>query len=123
MASFEVKGDRVENRYPDGNIISQTVAGTGHVTRLLDDFKNCFQPDENPSKYANCGLFGYMAYDAIRFFEDVPITQRESQIPDILYKLYRYVIIIDHFSNELSLFEFCWEGSPACKSTLERVEQ
>jgi anthranilate synthase component 1 len=123
IASFEVKGDRVESRYPDGSIIAETVERTGHVTKLLDDFRKSFQPDSNSSKYANCGLFGYMAYDAIRFFEDVAITQRESQVPDIIYKLYRYVIIIDHFSNELSLFEHCWEDNPACKSTLERVEQ
>ena len=64
-----------------------------------------------------------MAYDSIRFFEDVSITQKEQHIPDILYKLYKYVIIVDHFSNELSLFEHCYEGNGECRSTLDRVEQ
>ena len=83
-----------------------------------------FEPDTTPSKYVNCGLFGYMAYDAIRFFEDVSVNQTEQNIPDILYKLYRYVIIVDHFSNELNLFEHCYEGNAAaCRSTLDKVEQ
>jgi anthranilate synthase component 1 len=46
-----------------------------------------------------------MSYDAIRFFEDVSIDKKEELIPDILYKLYRYVIVVDHFSNELTLFQ------------------
>ncbi|MEJ7645626.1 MAG: anthranilate synthase component I family protein [Chryseolinea sp.] len=123
MASFKAEADAVECRYPDGRIVSEMISGKGHVTALLNDFRNCFQPEETRSKYAHCGLFGYMAYDAIRYFEDVAITQRDTQIPDIIYKLYRYVIIIDHFSNELSLFEHCWDGNPECESTLERVEQ
>ncbi len=64
-----------------------------------------------------------MAYDSIRYFEDVSISKKENLIPDILYKLYRYVIIVDHFSNELSLFEHCYEGTDECRSTLDRVEQ
>ena len=90
---------------------------------MLEQFRKSFVPDPTPSKYANCGLFGYIAYDAIRFLEDVSITLREELIPDILYKLYRYVIIVDHFSNELNLFEHCFNGEGAGKNTLDRVEQ
>jgi anthranilate synthase component 1 len=67
-------------------------------------------------------LFGYIAYDAVRYFEDVTITETEKRIPDILYKLYRYVIVVDHFSNELSLFEHLPEGS-SLESGLEKVEK
>lgn len=123
IASFQVSGDDAETRYPDQTRKHETISKVGQVTGLLESFRNAFEPDTNPSKYANCGLFGYMAYDAIRFFEDVSITKQESQIPDVLYKLYRYVIIVDHFSNELSLFEHCWENKSDCRSTLDRVEQ
>lgn len=123
IASFQVQGEDAETRYPDQTRKHETISKVGQVTDLLESFRNAFEPDVNPSKYVNCGLFGYMAYDAIRFFEDVSITKPESQIPDVLYKLYRYVIIIDHFSNELSLFEHCWENKNDCRSTLDRVEQ
>lgn len=123
IASFQVKGSGVERRYPDGQTEKGSITKIGAVATLLEDFRNAFIADDIPSKYVNCGLFGYMAYDAIRFFEDVSITQRDQHIPDILYKLYRYVIIVDHFSNELNLFEHCYEGSGECKSTLDKVEQ
>ncbi len=123
IASFQVKGTAAEVRYPDGGIKRETISEVGQVTTLLEDFRNAFEPENIPSKYANCGLFGYMAYDAIRFFEDVTVQQQEENIPDILYKLYRYVIIVDHFSNELNLFEHFYEGAGETRSTLDKIEQ
>jgi anthranilate synthase component 1 len=123
IASFEVKGNNAEYRYPDGKTEQETITRVGQVTTMLENFKNAIEPDNIPSAYANCGLFGYIAYDAIRFFEDVKIDQREQSIPDVLYKLYRYVIIVNHFSNELSLYEHCYAGKGECHSTLDRVEQ
>lgn len=123
IASFELKGTTVERRYPDGHTESAVVTEVGKVTTMLEEFRKSFEPDTTPSKYANCGLFGYIAYDAIRFLEDVSITQREQLIPDILYKLYRYIIIVDHFSNELSLFEHCYNKDVSRRNTLDSVEQ
>jgi anthranilate synthase component 1 len=123
IAAFQVQGSSIEKRYPDGSIEREEIIKTGQITKTLEDFRNTFETEPIASKYVNCGLFGYMAYDAIRFFEDVAITQKEQHIPDILYKLYRYVIIVDHFSNELNLFEHCYEDKSECLSTLDRVEQ
>lgn len=123
IASFVVKGDEVERRYPDGSIDNQQLTRRGQVAEYLESFRKSIVPDKNTTKYTSCGLFGYMAYDAIRYFEDVDISITENRIPEIIYKLYRYVIIIDHFSNELNLFEHCWEGNNDCRSTIDRVEQ
>src|SRR5688572_30784807 len=100
IASFQVSDNVADARYPDGTFKTDNIKRVGQVTELFENFRSAFEPDTVVSKYANCGLFGYMAYDSIRYFEDVVITQTEKSIPDILYKLYRYVIIVDHFSNE-----------------------
>jgi anthranilate synthase component 1 len=123
IASFKVVGDTAESQFPDGKVKTESITKVGQVTSLFEDFRNGFEPDVIVSKYVNCGLFGYMSYDSIRFFEDVAITKKEELIPDIFYKLYRYVIIVDHFSNELTLFEHCYEDKNECRSTLDRVEQ
>jgi len=123
IASFEVKGDTVERRLPNGQRDSQRVEKTGQVISMLEEFRNSFEPENISSRYANCGLFGYMAYDAVRFFDDVKITQTEQDIPDILYKLYRFVIIVDHFTNELHLFEHREDGSAEFKDSLDKLEQ
>jgi anthranilate synthase component 1 len=123
IASFEVKGDTVERRLPNEQRDSQRVEKTGQVISMLEEFRNSFEPENISSRYANCGLFGYMAYDAVRFFDDVKITQTEQDIPDILYKLYRFVIIVDHFTNELHLFEHREDGSAEFKDSLDKLEQ
>ncbi len=123
IASFEVKGDRVSLRYPDGKEESQTLNKKRDAVDHLDRFRASFQVKDPHAKYINCGLFGYMAYDAVRYFEDIDLPVGESGIPDILYKLYRYVIVVDHFSNELTLFEnFAGEAVPE-KNGLEKLEQ
>ncbi len=123
IASFTAQGSTVEQRYPDDTVVADEVTRKGQVGEMLEAFRKTIVPPPQSGKYSTCGLFGYMAYDAIRYFEDIELTLRDQTIPDVLYKLYRYVIVIDHFSNELSLFEHCWEGSRECRSTLDRVEQ
>lgn len=123
IASFQVRNNIIETRYPDGKQDKYGIRERGDVITRLEEFRDCFQTDTVSSKYMNCGLFGYMAYDAVRHFEDVQIDIREELIPDVLYKLYRYVIVVDHFSNELSLFEHCYDGNGPCESTLDKIEQ
>jgi anthranilate synthase component I len=127
IASFEVKNNLIETRFPDGSSAKQTISGRGQVIESLESFKNSFEISEPATtKYVNCGLFGYIAYDAVRFFEDVTITPEQTVIPDVLYKLYRYIIVVDHFSNELSLFEHSVKnetGNGNESQGLDRIEQ
>jgi anthranilate synthase component 1 len=105
IASFEVKDEHVNVQYPDG-ASSTTRESSASILPMLNDFVQRFIPDDSvASKYNPSGVFGFMSYDAIRFFEDVSIRKADRTVPDILYKLYRYVIVIDHFSNQLTLFE------------------
>ncbi len=98
LASFQVKGAMAEIRFPDGVVLKEEIRN-GQLINKLETFRNSFDAE------TSCGLFGYMNYDAVRFFEDVLITKTDESIPDVLYKLYRYVIVVDHFSNQLTLTE------------------
>lgn len=122
LASFSVNNNVVDYRFPDGRSKKETIEKVGHAVELLETFRASFEVDPSVrSKYTHCGLFGYIAYDGVRYFEDVQITKKENIIPDIIYKLYRYVIVVDHFSNELSLFEHRLPDNQP--STLDKVEQ
>lgn len=123
LASFQVNNNIVDIIYPDDTRKRETITQTGQVSTLLEAFRNSFQVDSVPGlKFPSSGLFGYMAYDSVRYFEDVEITKKEDRIPEIVYKFYRYVIVIDHFSNELSLFEHLPENT-SLASGLEKVEK
>ncbi len=57
------------------------------------------------------GLYGYTSYDAVQFFDSVtitdhlPSTEQPNKIPLMRYRLYQYVIAINHFKDELYLCE------------------
>lgn len=123
IASFEVRGKDVTIQYPDGHTQRELITTKGQAVEYLDQFRDAFKTPETHSKYISCGLFGYMAYDAVRYFEDVEIPADASPMPDILYKLYRFVIVVDHFSNELTLFQISLEGQPFDEHALSKVEQ
>lgn len=122
LASFKVQNDRMEVRYPNG--VREKIENVTAVLKDLEAFADAFEPDQHlQSKYNPSGIFGYTSYDAVRFFEDVSIRKEDSTIPDLLYKLYRFVIIIDHFSNELHLFEHGVEGVDQQQDSLDRLQQ
>jgi anthranilate synthase component 1 len=123
IASFQVIQNEVSVEYPDGSVKKETISGVGQVASQLEDFRNSFDVDQSANgKYPNCGLFGYLSYDAVRFFEEVTIDKTADLIPDSLYKLYRYVIVVDHFSNELSLYEHSYkEQAPGSLDKMEQI--
>ncbi len=121
LASFQVKDEMIEMRFPDGEKRIEKISHRELVILKLEEFRQSFEGEESNSKHSAHGLFGYMAYDAVRYFEDVPIQLTETTIPDILYKVYRYVILVDHFSNELTLFENVVD--PQENSGLDKVEK
>jgi anthranilate synthase component I len=122
VATFKVFHDQAEITLPGKPLEKVIINKPGQVTYLLDEFKNSFKADVSvSSRYPHDGLFGYMAYDAIRYFEQVPIQKAQTDLPDIIYSLFRYVIVVDHFYNELTLFEHVVEKTHEC--TLDRLEQ
>jgi anthranilate synthase component 1 len=106
IASFQVFKESIEMRFPDGTVNKKTIGNKQEVLEGLMTFRTSFTVESDfTSKYPLTGMFGYMAYDAVRYFEDINLQRKESVIPDILYKVYRYVIVVDHFTNEMTLFE------------------
>jgi anthranilate synthase component 1 len=122
IASFQVTGQTLDIRYPDGTSTKEILNKVGELTERLDAFRKSFETEKRLVKeFLGSGLFGYMAYDAVRFFEDVNIEVRAGSIPDVMYKVYRYVIVVNHFTNELTLTENAYQSLST--DGLERIEQ
>jgi anthranilate synthase component 1 len=101
---FKIPGDK-----PEQVVISDIM----QVPRLIWDFAKRFEalPSESKeAKYAQ-GLFGYSAYDAVQFFDTVKLSTFSStddtpnRIPLMRYRLYQYVIVFNHFKDELFICE------------------
>ena len=85
IASIKVENEVILQQFPDGASEEIEIKEDTDVVSILDDFSKKFKGSKNDFKFINNGLFGYMAYDAVRYYEDVEISKKEnSNIEDII---------------------------------------
>ena len=79
---------------------------------------------ETPTKFAQ-GLYGYTTFDAVQFFDNVKFQSKNNEekrnIPLIRYRMYQYVIVINHFKDELFICENHIEGVESELLILESI--
>ena len=90
--------------YPDGSVKRQEVnnyyRSDNAVHDLIDNIK---VSGDDASAF---GLFGYTSFNAVRYFENIDVkdeTQEKNDAPDMLYILYKVVIVFDHHGNKLKV--------------------
>lgn len=100
----------IEFKLPGQKPEKVALKNTNEVPKLLWDFMQKFEikkGETKEEKFAQ-GLFGYTTYDAVQFFDTVSFATRNSPltaIPLMRYRLYQYVIAINHFKDELFICE------------------
>lgn len=112
IGSFTLINDSVTMKYPDGTSRQCDARRGTDVPMLLKEYTGSYSFDGSHTEQGN-GLLGYTAYDAVRYFDKVDITgtcKEFSDIPDILYILYRFIIRVNHFKNEMTIIENLMEG-------------
>ncbi|WP_044172436.1 anthranilate synthase component I family protein [Flectobacillus major] len=107
IASFILDNDIVTQTFPDGSTETFPLAKRKDAVQALMNFAQRFEWERKPdfAPMAN-GMFGHICYDAVEYFEDIEIQEKNenTEIPQIIYYVYRYVIAINHFKDELSLY-------------------
>lgn len=111
MAGIEIKNKNiVEQKLPAQPPEKIVLQGNDHLHKLLWNFLQHFSmsgSEEKGVQYGQ-GLYGYFSFDALQHFEKIAFTNSEvgpSTIPVARYRLYQYVIAINHHKDELMLIE------------------
>lgn len=67
----------------------------------LDRLKNSFDFDE---RFAHQnGFFGAFSFESVQLFEDIDLGKSNSDLPEVFLVAYEFVLIFDHFSNQITL--------------------
>jgi anthranilate synthase component 1 len=123
VASFKLNNSVVSLRFPDNTNEQFTLENPKDAVQALYGFAQSFSSEKSTFPFITNGLFGHMTYDAVSYFEDIQIqpSSPETEIDQIFYQVYRYVIAINHFKNELYIFEHHYEGGDQ-GTGLEQIE-
>lgn len=121
IASIAVEHGVAVANYPDGSRMREPLTDDYTADMAVNEFIRSF---DVKGAYSNmCGLYGYMTFNAVRYLENIQVkdeTQARNDAPDILYILYKYVIMFDHFNNTMVMVELMKEGE---KSGLAKIDQ
>ena len=104
MASVAIGHGQATITYPDGSTLTHEVNKEYRSDKAIHELIDRIHVEGDDAKM--CGLFGYTSFNAVRYFEDIDVkdeTQAKNDAPDLLYILYKVVIVFDHFNNTLKV--------------------
>lgn len=122
VASVSIDHGTAIFRMPGGTCEERPVTGNYRVENALDDFLSRFRVEGEYSNY--CGLYGYTSFNAVRYFENISIKdsrETTNDAPDMLYILYKYIIVFNDFKNEMMLLEMLAPGENSELGTVQKA--
>jgi anthranilate synthase component 1 len=89
--------------------------------RIFQDYSKTIEVDCNESIKSFNGFYGYISYNAIEYFETIKLKANKaaSEIPDLQFSFFRFIIAINHFNEELTLIENIEKGE---KSRVDEIK-
>ena len=122
MASVAIGHGLANIIFPDGSNeqheINNNYGSADAIHALIDHIKVTGEHADT------CGLFGYTSFNAVRYFENIDVkdeTQAKNDAPDLLYILYKVVIVFDHFNNTLTIISL--DGEKALDDVMKAMNK
>jgi anthranilate synthase component 1 len=117
LTEYEVK---FPNEDPEKHII-----GNDAITEIFDHFSHTFECEKTLDLIEETAqsLFGYTSFEAVQFFEKLTFKPQspEVEIPILRYRLYQYVIAINHYNDEMHIIENQIDGLKSELYLLESI--
>ena len=90
--------------YPDHSTKTTPLSNDYTCAQAINEFLGKIKVEGDGSQY--CGLYGYTSFNAVRYFENIAVkdsTMEKNDAPDMLYILFKDIIVFDHFNNLLTM--------------------
>ena len=106
IASIKIENNTITTNFPDDTSEKITITSETNIPQIIETFASQFEQEKSQFKFITNGLFGFMSYDAVQYFEKIAITKKKNdlEIPEVFYAIYQNIIAINHFKNEAYLF-------------------
>ncbi|NNE27311.1 MAG: anthranilate synthase component I family protein [Saprospiraceae bacterium] len=124
LAGIELKGKGAKVK-GIGFEFKKDLDSSESVLALFKDFHGSFDYVYSNDSIPTGGLFGYTSFEAVQYFEDIEMTNVPDSIkdnPDLMYHFFEYVLVFDHFKNELHLVYHTVDSSDNGSTSLAQIE-
>ena len=106
IGSIKIKDFVLEEKFPDGKTSSEKLKQSLNIPDIIHKYLDNFDIDQNEHTFVNNGLFGFVSHEAIKYFENISLSEdkEDLNIPDIFYGLYQNIIAISLYNHEAHIF-------------------
>ena len=106
IGSIKIKDFVLEEKFPDGKTSSEKLRQSINIPDIIHKYLDNFDIDQNEHTFVNNGLFGFVSHEAIKYFENISLSEdkEDLNIPDIFYGLYQNIIAISLYNHEAHIF-------------------
>jgi anthranilate synthase component I len=114
----------LERKFPGQEPEKIPIRKSSDVPGMLWEFMQRFDPSGKGREAGFAqGLYGYTTFDAVQFFDSIRLKSAGLQpvIPLMRYRLYQYVIAINHYKDELFLLENILPGIESDAAVVESL--
>lgn len=122
LADITLKSGLLSTR-KEGKEMAQNVHAATEIIEQFHDFYKSFQFDIYDYDFCYGGLFGFTAYDAVPYFEEISFeNKKEIDLPEMHYLCYSLLLVFDHHTDSLYLISHATENEKS-QLQLEELEQ
>ena len=118
-----LKADQNKFSYVFNNEELDSKSINGDFYAIFDQYSKTIEVDCKPKIKSFNGFYGYISYNSIQYFETIKLKaeQAASEIPDLQFSFFKFIIAINHFNDELIIIENVAEGEKSRISEMENL--
>ena len=113
------RGECIES-FPDNNKKQKSLSSSFPISDAINDFISHFSIEGDSA--SQCGFFGYTTFNCVKYTHNITIKESKEErndAPDLRYILYKYLLVFNHFKDEITLIELLADGE---ESELDNIE-
>lgn len=111
IAHFKVENEQIILQYPDSTTEKIEIKEKNQVIEELKRFNQSFEVEDQNLGFLHHGMFGFTSFDAVRYFDSLEFDKsKEIGLPDMHYSVYQNIIVVDHFHNQVSVFDHRYQN-------------
>ena len=122
MAHIDINRTECIENFPDNSNNSIRLSDSFSISDALNDFISHFNIEGDLA--SQCGFFGYTTFNCVKYTDNITIKESKedrNDAPDLRYILYKYLLVFNHFKDEISLIELVMDGEESQLSNIESL--